>query len=43
VANLQGIWNKDVTPAWKYVFPSFSIPSLAINKYVKGKLRILVL
>jgi alpha-L-fucosidase 2 len=42
-ANLQGIWNKDVTPAWKYVFPSFSIPSLAINKYVKGKLRTLVL
>jgi alpha-L-fucosidase 2 len=43
VANLQGIWNKDVTPAWKYVFPSFSIPSLAINKYVKRKLIIRVL
>jgi alpha-L-fucosidase 2 len=24
VANLQGIWNKDVAPAWEYVLPSFS-------------------
>jgi alpha-L-fucosidase 2 len=37
VANLQGIWNKDVAPAWEYVFPSFFTPPLAINKYVKGK------
>ena len=22
VANLQGIWNKDVEPAWEFVFPS---------------------
>lgn len=37
VANLQGIWNKDVVPKWEYVFPSLSIPPLVINKYVKGK------
>lgn len=37
VANLQGIWNKDVVPKWEYVFPSLSIPLLVINKYVKGK------
>jgi alpha-L-fucosidase 2 len=43
VANLQGIWNKDVTPAWKYVFPSLFIPPPAINKYVKRKLIIRVL
>jgi len=37
VANLQGIWNKDVVPKWEYVFPSLSISPLVINKYVKGK------
>jgi len=26
VANLQGIWNKDIEPAWEYVFPSPSPP-----------------
>ncbi|KAL5194914.1 Alpha-L-fucosidase 2 [Glycine soja] len=30
VANLQGIWNKDVEPAWEFVFPSLFIPLLAI-------------
>ena len=25
VANLQGIWNKDVEPAWEYAFPSLFI------------------
>ena len=29
VANLQGIWNKDVEPAWEYVFLSMFIPFLA--------------
>ena len=37
VANLQGIWNQNVSPAWEYVFTSIFIPPLAINKYVYGK------
>lgn len=37
VANLQGIWNDKLDPAWEYVFPSLFIPPLEINKYVKGK------
>jgi len=37
VANLQGIWNKDVSPEWEYAFHSLFIPPLAINKYVNGK------
>lgn len=39
VANLQGIWNKDLEPAWEYVFPLPFIPPLAINKFIKKNKR----
>ncbi|CAL5390962.1 unnamed protein product [Camellia sinensis] len=36
VANLQGIWNKDIEPAWEYITPSMEVDIITKTQSVTG-------